>query len=82
MTANPRVKVGGNATVLKNVPYKITGCGNANGNSPCLTATWTTAATKVKSMGQPLVLMDSNSTSVPNVAALKQLSSQTRVKAV
>jgi hypothetical protein len=79
--SNPRVKVGGNATVLQNIPYQVTGCPNGGGNSPCLTATWTSAATRVRSMGQPLVLTDSQSTSVPNATALQPLTYQMRVKA-
>jgi hypothetical protein len=75
---NARVRVSGHDTISWIPPYGITNCPQ---NSPCASATWTTAATRVTSVGQPLVLMDSESTSVPNSLPLKLVQSQKRVQA-
>jgi hypothetical protein len=82
LAANLRVRVSGQATILKNAPYAVANCPfNPGTPSPCLTATWTTAADKVTSMGQPLVLTDSQSLTEPNAVFLDTTRSQTRVKA-
>jgi hypothetical protein len=78
-TSNPRVKVGGQNTILVTDAYVIGG--GCPVNTPCATATWTHGANRVKSLGRPLVLTDSQSTSLPNAAPLRPISSQTRVKA-
>ena len=39
--------------------------GDASGAPPCATAQWTTAATRVTAMGQPVLLQDSQATCVP-----------------
>jgi hypothetical protein len=78
---NPRVKVSGQATVLMPVPYGVAGCPFVSGTvpTPCVTGQWTTAATRITSMGQPLVLFDSRSVCAPNGTPLVVLLSQTRV---
>lgn len=83
--ANPRVTVSGMPTVLATVPYKITGCtfpAMSSGAPPCVTAQWVTAATRVTSMGQPLVLIDSQATCVPNGTPLIIGATQVRVTAI
>ncbi|MGH9955612.1 MAG: hypothetical protein ACREBC_00595 [Pyrinomonadaceae bacterium] len=78
---NPRVLVSGQPTVTIMTPYAIAGClfNVLGAPSPCATAKWTTAATRVFSNGQPLVLIDSTSTCAPNGTPLLILATQTRV---
>lgn len=75
---NARVRVSGHDTILQPPPYQIDECPS---NTPCKTATWTSAARRVTSMRQALVLMDSQSTSVPTGAPLRLWQSQTRARA-
>jgi hypothetical protein len=80
---NPRVTVSGQPTVLMSAPYVVAGCPFSPGApSPCVTAQWVTAATRVTSNGQPLVLLDSQAVCVPNVTPLVIVATQTRVSAV
>ncbi len=53
----------------------------SSGSPPCVTAQWTTAATRVTSMGQPLVLIDSQATCVPTGTPLIIAGSQVKVTA-
>jgi len=78
---NPRVLVSGQPTVTMAAPYGIAACPfNVSGSpSPCVTAQWTTAATRVFSNGQPLVLLDSQATCAPNATPLVILATQVRV---
>ncbi len=80
---NPRVKVGGQPTVQQPNPWAIAGCPYTPGPSPvpCVTAQWTTGATRVKSGGQPLLLQDSQAVCVPNGTGVTILAVQTRAKA-
>ena len=80
-TPNPRVLVSGQPTVTMPGPYAIAACPfNVSGSpSPCLTAQWTTAATRVFSNGQPLVLLDSQALCAPNGTPLVILATQVRV---
>jgi len=80
---NTRVTVSGQATVTQAAPYSIAGCpfNVSGGPSPCITAQWTTAATRVTSNGQPLILLDSQATCAPNGTPLVILTTQTRVTA-
>ena len=83
-TPAARVRVAGRAAVLLPELYRVTGCLHKDGASPnpCLTATWTSGAKRVTSMGQPLVLTDSNSIAVPTGAKLLAQDFQRRVKAI
>jgi hypothetical protein len=78
---NPRVTVLGQPTVLITSPYVIAGCPFTPGTNPlpCLTAQFTTAATRVMSNGQPLLLVDSQAITVPNGVPVLFIPSQTRV---
>ena len=84
MTPNPRVLVSSQPTVTMTGPYTIAGCPfNVGGSpSPCLSAQWTTGATRVFSNGQPLVLIDSQAMCAPNGTPLVILVTQTRVTAI
>ena len=79
---NPRVKVAGQQTVQQANPWMVAGCPFATpAPQPCLTAQWTTAATRVKSGGQPLLLQDSQAICAPNGTPVNIVSTQTRVRA-
>lgn len=81
---NPRVTVSGQPTVTMAAPYVIAGCPfNVSGAPvPCVTAQWVTAATRVTSNGQPLILLDSQAVCAPNGTPLLILATQTRVTAI
>ena len=78
---NPRVLVGGQPTVTIAAPYVVAGCVfNVSGApSPCVTAQWVTAATRVFSNGQPLLLLDSQAICAPNGTPLLAVAAQPRV---
>jgi len=78
---NPRVSVSGTPIATITAPYAVAGCAFVPpaGNGPCVTAQWTTAATRVFSNGQPLVLIDSQAICAPNGTPLVILATQTRV---
>jgi hypothetical protein len=78
---NPRVTVTGQPIVTLPAPFAIAGCVfNVSGApSPCVTANWVTAATRITSNGQPVLLMDSQAICVPNGTPLSILVTQTRV---
>ena len=80
---NPRVLVSGQPTTTMPAPYVVAGCAfNVSGApSPCITATWVSAATRVTSNGQPLLLQDSQATCAPNGTPLLIAAAQTRVTA-
>lgn len=80
---DPRVKVSGQKIVTQPAPYIISGCSlppPPAGNGPCITANWTSAATRVRASGQPVLLKDSQARCAPTGTGLNILSTQTRVK--
>jgi hypothetical protein len=82
---NQRVTVSGNAVALFNAPYQVTGCPNPvppGSNGPCVTAQYTTSATRVFCNGVPVLLFDSQATCTPTAATLKTISTQMRAKGV
>lgn len=77
---NPRVTVSGQPTVAITSPYVISGCIlPAFGSPPCVTAQYFTAATRVTSNGQPLLLVDSQAITSPTGSPLIPLVTQIRV---
>ena len=78
---NPRVLVNGQPTVQMTSPYLVAGCPFNVGGSPvpCVTAQWVVAATRVSSLGQPLLLMDSQAICAPNGTPLLATVVQPRV---
>lgn len=79
---NPRVTVGGQPTVTMTAPYVVAGCTlppPPAANGPCVTAQWTTAATRITSSGQPLLLLDSQAICAPTGTPLMIVMTQTRV---
>jgi hypothetical protein len=79
---NQRVKVSNQATVTQSVTYSISGCSKPpQSGPPCATAQFTTAATRVRSNGVPLLLKTSEAKCVPTGTGLNVLTTQIRVKA-
>jgi hypothetical protein len=79
-----RVRVSGQAITTMAAPYLVNGCPfNISGvPSPCVTANWIVAATRVTSDGQPVLLVDSQAICAPNGTPLVILATQTRVTAI
>ncbi|HEY7181483.1 MAG TPA: hypothetical protein VIC84_08685 [Blastocatellia bacterium] len=79
---NQRVKAGGKKIVTQREPYSVSGCSfNVSGApSPCITARWWAAATRVRAGGQFVLLEDSQATCDPNQTPVKITATQTRVK--
>jgi hypothetical protein len=78
-----RVKVGGQKIVTQPNPYTISGCTlppPPTANGPCVTATWTTAATRVKASNLSVLLQDSQAICAPTGTGLNILLTQVRVK--
>lgn len=79
---NTRVTVNNMATVAMTSTYTVSGCAMPpppSGNGPCVTAQFTTGATRITSTGQPLLLLDSMATCVPTGTPLVISVTQTRV---
>jgi hypothetical protein len=79
---NPRVTVSGQPTVTMTAPYVVAGCTlppPTAANGPCVTAQWVTAATRITSNGQPLLLFDSQAICAPTGTPLMIVLTQTRV---
>lgn len=82
---NPRVTVGGQATVLTTAPYTVAGCTlppPSIANGPCVTAQWLSGTIRVTSNGQPLVVQSSQSLCVPTGTPLMIVATQIRVSAM
>ncbi|HEY0602275.1 MAG TPA: PAAR-like protein [Herpetosiphonaceae bacterium] len=79
---NPRVKVSGQPIVTQSAPHTVAGCPfNVSGApSPCVTAQWVTAATRVMAGGVPVLLQDSQAICAPNGTGVNILVTQTRVR--
>ena len=81
---NPKVTVLGQPIVTMPPPYTIAGCAfNVSGApSPCVTASWITAATRVTSNGQPVLLLDSQAICAPNGTPLTITTTQAKVSGI
>jgi hypothetical protein len=82
---NPRVLVNGMPTVTLPAPYVVAGCAlppPPAANGPCVTAQFVTAATRVFSNGQPLLLLDSQAICAPTGTPLLIAVTQTRVTGI
>lgn len=81
VVTNPRVKVSGQPIVTQSSTYTIAGCSLSASTGPfCASAQWTTAATRVKAGGVPVVLQDSQATCVSTGTGLNIALTQMRVK--
>jgi hypothetical protein len=82
---SPQVTVMGMPIVTITAPYSVAGCTfpamTSGGSPPCVTAQWSTGATRVTSAGSPVVLQASTSVCSPNGTPLMIISTQTRVSA-
>ncbi len=79
---NPRVTVGGQPIVMITSPYVVAGCvlpPPTAANGPCVIAQFVTAATRITSNGQPVLLLDSQAVCVPTGTPLLVVTTQTRV---
>lgn len=79
---NPRVTVSGMPTVTLGTPYVIAGCAlppPPGANGPCVSAQFVSAALRVSSNGQPLLLLDSVAVCAPTGTPLVVAATQTRV---
>jgi hypothetical protein len=80
---NPRVMVMGNPIVTLPAPWLVAGCAlppPPAANGPCVTASWITAAVRVRSNTQPVLLMDSQAICAPSGTPLMVVMAQARVK--
>jgi hypothetical protein len=65
------------------VQYTVAACGQTGtGNPFCTSAKWLTGATRVKALGNPVLLKDSQSMSPQTLAPLKVMLTQVRVKGI
>jgi hypothetical protein len=80
---NPRVMVSAMPTVFLSSPYVVAGCAlppPPAANGPCITATFIVGSVRVTSMGQPLLLLDSQSICAPTgTPLLPAVATQIRV---
>lgn len=77
-----RVKLSGQAAIALPPPWTISGCPfPPNSGGPCATATWSAGTVRVKSMGQPLVILGGTAQCVPTGVPLNVVNTQLRVKA-
>jgi hypothetical protein len=79
---NPRVTVSGQPVVPLVSPYLVAGCPfppPPAANGPCVMGQFMTAAVRVKSLGIPLLLMDSMSVCTPTGTPLIPTVAQMRV---
>ncbi len=82
LVPNPRVQVSGQPTVAVTGPWTIAGCAlppPPAANGPCLMAQFVTSSLRVTSLGQPLLLLDSQAICAPTGTPLLVVSTQVRV---
>lgn len=79
--SNAKVTVAGQPTIAQTSQWTISGCSlPTNAGGPCVTAQFTTGATRITSNGQPLLLKESQATCMPTGTPLNVIVTQTRVK--
>ena len=78
----PRVTLNKQAVVTQAAAYMVSACAfNISGApSPCVSAAWTTVATRVKAGGAPVLLVDSQAQCVPNGTGVLVAPSQVRAR--
>lgn len=81
---NPRVVVSGQPTVAVTAPYSVVGCAFAPpaGNGPCATAKYVSSALRITSLGQPLLLLDSQAICAPTGTPLQAVMTQLRATGI
>jgi hypothetical protein len=80
----PRVTLNKQAVVTQTAAYMVSACAfNVSGApSPCVSATWTTVATRVKAGGAAVLLVDSQALCVPNGTGVLVAPSQIRARGI
>jgi hypothetical protein len=79
----PRVRVSGQPIAVQPPPWPVAGCPfvtPAGNPLPCVTAQWVTAALRVRALGQPVLLTDSQATCAPNGTPVRVVATQVRVR--
>lgn len=78
----PRVTVSGQPVVAQVAPHLVAGCPFVAGlvPLPCVATQWLTGSVRVKSMGLPLLLQDSQAVCIPNGTPAVIAMTQLRVK--
>ena len=82
-TFSLRVRVSGRAVVTQPTPYIVTGCNLSGPPQPkpfCVTASWISAAARVRSEGAPVLLRSSQATCVSTGTGLNVIQTQMRVR--
>lgn len=85
LSANPRVMVSGDPVVTMANAYVIANCPlppPPAANGPCAIARFTTASTRVRILGTPVLLKDNASVCAPTGTSLLTTATQTRVSAI
>ena len=78
----PRVMVSGQPVATLTTPYAVAGCAlTGTPTPPCVTAQWTSGATRVVAGGIPVATMTGSSVWVPTGTPLAPVVAQTRVLA-
>ena len=80
---DPRVTVSGQPVTTLPTQYLVSGCPNATPNGspyPCVSAQFTTSASRVLASGVPVLLFDSQATCTPTGVKTQTMTTQTRVK--
>lgn len=77
-----RVRAGGQPITTMAAPHTVTGCPfNVSGSPvPCVVAQWTVGASRVRSLGAPVLLQDSQAVCMPNGTPVTVLVTQVRVR--
>ncbi|HEX2031934.1 MAG TPA: hypothetical protein VHL78_11125 [Actinomycetota bacterium] len=76
----PRVRVSGQPVTVQTTPYAVAGCALTGSAPPCTTAQFVTAALRVRALGVPVLLQDSQSVCTPTGTPLQVLVTQVRVR--
>jgi hypothetical protein len=78
---NPRVKIMGQPSVTQGPPYVVAGCPLPPvAGGPCVATNWVVAATRVKVMGMPVLLIDSQAICAPTGVPVVVIPGQVRVR--
>ncbi len=78
---NPRVRVMGQPSVTQGPPYVVAGCPLPPiAGGPCVAANWVVASTRVKVMGMPVLLLDSQAVCAPTGVPVVVIPGQVRVR--
>ncbi len=81
---SPRVRVSGQPVTTMLAPYTVTACpfNVSGGPVPCVVGQWVSGATRVRSLGAPVLIQDSQAVCAPNGTPVSIVVTQTRVRGV